>query len=933
MQRVPLLILSVFCLVIHTPKAQELPPVEVYTPKMYGGENQNWAISQSQENYIYVANDKGLLEFNGAKWTLYPSPNETIIRSVNVIDGRVYTGCYMEFGYWEKDKTGTLNYYSLSQNLSEPMIDDEHFWNIIAHEAWILFQSLNRIYLYNTKTNTFKIISSETTLTKVFKVGNSIYFQKWNDGIYKMENGKPQQVSDDPIVKENILVNIFTFQNTILLQTQEKGFYILKDNKPDKWDIPANPTLSKMSIYSSIQLKDKSFILGTISNGVLHLTADGVIRYQINKTKGLSNNTVLSVFEDAENNIWLGLDNGINCINVTSHFTIYNDEAGLLGTVYASAVHNDYLYLGTNQGLFYKKLNTNNDFTFIPGTKGQVWCLITYNKTLFCGHNTGTFVVDKGKGIQIADIPGTWNIRPLPGKENMLVQGNYKGLYILEQKNGNWQLRNKLEGFDNSSRFFELHTKDNIFVSHEYKGVFRLKVNDTYTQITQVKKESNLSRGANSSLAKYNNTILYADKKGIFKYNEATNAFAKDTLLSQIFEDYQYTSGKLIAEPHTNTLWVFTNRNISHISSGKLSETPKIDNIAIPHTRRKEMIGYENITHLKDQSFLLGTSDGYMILDLKKIKSKTYTTTINTIAVHPLNGQQQKVSKDSIEFKNAQNNIAFTYSVTEFDKYAETAYQYKLEGWHDRWSTWTTTPEVFFENLRYGSYTFNVRARVGNTTSQNIATYTFRIRRPWYLSNVAIVIYALSFLIIVILIHNLYKQYYRKQQEKLLQRTQQELEVKELENKQQRIIFDNEQLKRDIDNKNRELAIATMSMIKKNELLNDIKNELKNNEGKRLDPVVKIIDKNLNNTDDWKFFEEAFNNADKDFLKKIKEKHPNLTPNDLRICAYLRLNLSSKEIASLLNIAPRSVEIKRYRLRKKMNLSRQQNLVNYILEM
>ncbi|RZW55635.1 MAG: LuxR family transcriptional regulator, partial [Flavobacteriaceae bacterium] len=96
--------------------------------------------------------------------------------------------------------------------------------------------------------------------------------------------------------------------------------------------------------------------------------------------------------------------------------------------------------------------------------------------------------------------------------------------------------------------------------------------------------------------------------------------------------------------------------------------------------------------------------------------------------------------------------------------------------------------------------------------------------------------------------------------------------------------------------------------------------------------VVKIIDKNLNNTEDWKMFEQAFNNADKDFLKKIKSEHSSLTPNDLKLCAYLRLNLSSKEIAPLLNISHRSVEVKRYRLRKKMNLPHKASLTHYILE-
>ena len=123
-----------------------------------------------------------------------------------------------------------------------------------------------------------------------------------------------------------------------------------------------------------------------------------------------------------------------------------------------------------------------------------------------------------------------------------------------------------------------------------------------------------------------------------------------------------------------------------------------------------------------------------------------------------------------------------------------------------------------------------------------------------------------------------------------------------------------------------------MNIIKKNEFLNSIKSELVTTDKDKYSKVVRIIDKNLNNTDDWKMFQEAFNNADKNFLKKLKKKHSELTPNDLRLCAYLRLKLSSTEIAPLLNISPRSVEVKRYRLRKKMSLPHDSNLTNYILE-
>jgi DNA-binding CsgD family transcriptional regulator len=157
--------------------------------------------------------------------------------------------------------------------------------------------------------------------------------------------------------------------------------------------------------------------------------------------------------------------------------------------------------------------------------------------------------------------------------------------------------------------------------------------------------------------------------------------------------------------------------------------------------------------------------------------------------------------------------------------------------------------------------------------------------------------------------------------------------LSELESDQKLMKLKNEKLEIDIESKNRELAISTMSLIKKNEFLSTIKTELQvNNNSSDLKKVIKIIDNNINNTDDWKLFKEAFDNADKDFLKLVKERHSSLTPNDLKLCAYLRLNLSSKEIAPLLNISPRSVEVKRYRLRKKMDLPPKTSLTNYILD-
>jgi DNA-binding CsgD family transcriptional regulator len=230
---------------------------------------------------------------------------------------------------------------------------------------------------------------------------------------------------------------------------------------------------------------------------------------------------------------------------------------------------------------------------------------------------------------------------------------------------------------------------------------------------------------------------------------------------------------------------------------------------------------------------------------------------------------------------------------------------------------------------------FSVRAKVANSMTDNIATYKFEINKPWYANTIAVIIYIFLLIVMAFYIHKFYTLYHEKRHEKIIAENNILLELKELENEQQIMKIKNEQLVQDVDKKNKELAVSNMNLIKKTELLNIIKADLKNSTdsttNRSIKSVISTINKNVKEENTWNIFKEAFDSADNNFLKKVKENHPTLTPNDLRLCAYLRLNLSSKEIAPLLNISVRSIEIKRYRLRKKMNLPHETGLVEYLL--
>ncbi|WP_227873961.1 triple tyrosine motif-containing protein [Flavobacterium nackdongense] len=892
-------------------------------------------ISQDTNQYLYFANNEGLLEFNGSSWSLYPSPNETIIRSVKIIGDRIYTGCYMEFGFWKRQVNGRLKYTSLSSKIKNKFINDEILWNIISYDQWVVFQSLNRIFIFDSLKGTLIIVPTKNGITKSYKVNNSIYFQSLNGGLFEIESGKSKLVSDNLVLQKNRIVNIFSIDEGLLIQTEFNGFYKLANAVLTKYATAIDGELASTNVYSSIRLSDGSLVIGTVSKGIFILNKEGNLKYHITQVTGLTNNTALSLFEDFDKNLWVGSDNGINCINLQSPIHSRTDETGNLGTVYAAKIYQNKLYIGTNQGLFYKNSATNEGFTLINGTKGQVWSLFEHDGTLFCGHDSGTFVINDANAKNIYSSSGTWKIQTIPNQKSVLLQGNYSGVSVIEKVNNQWIFRNKIKGFDYSSRYFEIDNALNVYVSHEKQGLFRLQLDPKLLNVRALSTYGSPKSGKNSGLVKFNNTIYYAYKEGIFKLNAKTKQFDKDKLLSSVFEKDQYTSGKMIVD-NSNKIWLFSKNYIHYFSLSKVSNQLKQNVIPIPASLTNAMPGFENITQISNFDYLIGTTDGYYVLNISDLASQNYTVSITEVTTNKLGEKSNYQSvKNEGEFRFSENNISFDYSVPEYNKYIKAEYQYLLEGFQEDWSEWGTKSTANFKNLSPGDYVFKVRAKFANSAIENTAIYSFTILKPFYRTNLALFIYFLLLMVGSYYIHKAYRRYYHKQREKLIEENNRLLEIKELEMEQQFMKLENEKLALDVDLKNKELAASTMSLNSKNELLAFIKEDLKktteNSASLSVKSVIRTINKNITEEDSWKVFKEAFDVADKDFLKKIKQEHPLLTPNDLRLCAYLRLNLSSKEIAPLLNISLRSVEIKRYRLRKKMDLHHEQGLVEYIL--
>ena len=916
-------------LISFSVKAQLLPPIQSFTPQDYQAANQNWMIDGSTSNEILFSNSEGLLIFDGTRWNTYSSPNGTIIRSVKNTGDLIYTGSHSDFGFWKKSINGNLYYTSLVKKLNLNIEEDEEFWNILTLDNWIIFQSLHRFIFLDNNTNEIKYLKIDGTIQFSIVLDNEIYFSS-ESGFFKLLNGQPELLINNSIISSNV-INVFNQNDGLLLLSSRDGFYTLSNDgyiskKKSYLDSNVN-----FSIFSSLKLNDDSFVLGTIGQGIVLLNSDLQFNSKIDKSKGLINNTVLSIFQDFESNIWLGLDNGISVINSKSPFKIFNDDNGTLGTVYASRVYKEHFYLGTNQGLFFKKHKSNEPFKFIENTTGQVWSLEEIDGYLFCGHDQGTFVINKGFANKIEGTFGSWTFRKKIDGSSDIIEGSYEGLSVLSLDNNNWVLKNKLSGFDISSRFFELSNNGKIIVSHGYKGVYKLTVNSEFTEIIDYELDSDAVKGGNTSLAKFDNNIYYNFIDGVMKYNSISNEFSRDTLLSNLSKKDLFYG--IIRNDLDGKLWLFSENYIHYVYKDLVTGNKKVNSLVFSNELRRTV--FENISKIESSTYILGTNNGYISLDLDNYTISPPEIKINRIETFKLNEPPNSINFNELtQLSYDLNNLNFYVSVPNYQKFQPITFEYTLEGYLTDWISTEETSLIAFNNLIPGDYEFKIKAKIGDLYSQNIETFSFTVERPWYQSNFMIANYFLIFAILFFFFNRSYEKYYREKEEKMIRINKNKMELVEFERKQALMAVENTKLQTDIESKNRELAVSTMSMIKKNQFLSKIKSDLKKTDSSdKIYSVVKMIDRNLNNKDDWKFFEEAFNNADKDFLKKVKSTHPSLTNNDLRLCAYLRLNLSSKDIAPLLNISLSSVEIKRYRLRKKMKLSHGEGLTEHLLSL
>ncbi len=930
---------------------QGLPFISNYDPLTYQAGIQNFDIIQDDLGRIFVANNLGLLEYDGKNWTRY-GLNNTKVRSVFLgPDRRIYVGSQADFGYLENDDFGKLVYTSLADSLPDKLRDFDETWRIFGSGSLVYFCTFKRIFSYDGKS--LSVLDPGKRLDISFQVDDQLYTQIPGEGLFKVDRDRFEPIKNGSFFKDKRVSNILSYdRNRLLITTISHGIFLYNGElqpfliNDDSWD-------NQFLINYSTRLRNGNIALATQNAGLFVLDKEGNVLRHLDKKFGLLDLTVNYVFEDRQNNLWLAMNNGIARVELSSPFSLIDDRQGLTGAGYAALKLDGAIYLGTNNGLF---IWENGKISFIKGTEGQVYSIQEIQGEVILNHHNGTFSIKNNRATQISIAQGAWIMRQHPTQLDYFIQGTYSGLSLFKRKNGSLAFERKIVGFDESSRVMEFDGTT-LWVAHGYKGVFKLDLSKDLSKVDEIKLYNSAQGFPNNDLInvyRVNNKLIFPANGGFYAYQSEKDRFEPLAELNNLFG-----YGTVVADVETDELG-----NSYFIEQSRLGVIKPESNFRMslhyaPFNKVKKLWNDDlaNVIVLDNQNILIGAKQGFIhyspTLDLPRNDlPKAFFRQIgnqgkeSTLIFSGHGSYEDPEERKMITFPYSQNSFFFEFGAAHFESKDEIQYQVYLENYDQDWSSWSSDFKKEYTNLREGEYTFKVRAKnVFDQVSVPIE-FSFSVTPPIYRSLFAYCLYGLSLIAFLFTGFKWIDRQHQSQTLKLKQEKELQLKQKDtviesitIQSEQEIMRLKNDQLQAQIEFKNQELTSSAMNLIQKNKLLNTIKSALKNLQGEdknkdlntQLSRLIRTIDKDLEGVGDWSAFAENFDQVHGKFITRLKEKFPELTPQEIKFSAYIRMNLNTKEIANLLGISVRGVEIGRYRVRKKLGLSRQDSLSDFLL--
>lgn len=907
---------------------------------------QNWDIDQDSKGIIYVANRNGLVCYDGKTWHTYATTENRTIRSLHIApDDRIYIGSYEEFGYFERNDYGQLIYHSISSQFRHKELKNKDIWSIEQEGNLIYFQSFAGYFSFDTQSKKVAFYPVKYMMQRLYKVNDKI-FTVIQDELYQLEKNNLTRLPSSAPPFQSPVRSILPYDgNRLLIQTENHGFMIY-----DKGQYTPQTTINKVSNTAgnneALYMDNGYLLAGTRSNGLLCFDPQGNLLYKLDHQTNLQHNTVLSLFKDKANNIWIGLEKGLSLALVNEALSFHYLKENNIGSIFDVALWNDHLYIASNQGLWRVKAEDFfvHEQNFLPERVslqgGFVQKLLKTDEGLIIGHSKATYLLDKQNRLtEIYPTGGALAQTEIhyPPQRKYLLLGSYNSINAYNAElDDSFRFLYRMNNFEGYPRFMEFDNNGNLWVAHTRKGMYKLKLNRSRTGFDSNEFISCIGDSSRTQIGVFNigGRIVFTNEKQFYTYNDLSDSIVPYDRLNTHLEFIAHT--KRIVKVDNTFYWFITDMSAALVNMA--AEVPVIEKVLlfdnynlrlhkdfgniVPVTSERSILCAENVLVVipnrpetnrpnLPQEITFDHITSYNIL-----KDETQSLPIHT------EGTTCRLTADF-------NSLDVQVVYPAFNE--DINFQFKLEenGMDRHWMEKQHTSSINIQRLPPGNYRLMCRAIDEKGIAVATVSFPFRILPPWYLMPWA---YAIYFLLLATALFAIYVGVRRRTLR------QQEHIIKERE--QQIIELENKRLNDEILFKGKELSQSTMTIIENNKILLAIKEEVENQKkilgtqypNKHYQKLIDMIDNATSKGKEWDLFLSNFDLIHEHFFRNLRQRFPELTANDLKLCALLRLNMSTKDMADMLNIGVRAVETARYRLRKKMELDSNVDLVQFLID-
>ena len=911
LKKIAIKIIFVFCFSIVSTAQEMLPFVENFTKSIYNGDNQVWDVTQGNDNAMYFANNHFFLRYNGVKWEKYTLPNQTVIRAVFSYKDKIYCGSYNEFGYWKREN-GVMIYRSLSQNknLFSGISNNEEIWKIFEFDGKIYFQSFNELFILSN--NRIEKIRIPFQISYCFPVKNKLYVASVNRGVFLLQNKKFTLV--DGLKLDNTIIHSIQENNSrTYIFTKKNGVYIYDNQKISVWSNPLNNSLKTELIIAAKFIDKDRLVIGTAFKGLYVVNIKTNTSYNINRNNSLTNNSILNIGFDKENDLWLGMDNGIAHIEINSPYLNLTDNTGVLGSVYAMAsIENGYL-LGSNHGVFKYE---NKKLDFLENSQGQVWQINKVGSKYLIGHNDGTLLYENNQIKKINEVTGGWKFLK-SNFGNDYFQANYAGIIVY--KKDNFSSYKPLNNITKPIKNLAQNKLNEIWAVDNYKSLYKITFSGNFetNKVENITQSSGIKNDFGVKLFNYKSEILFYINNSWYQYDQIANKLVVNELFNNHFKDI------------SEIIPIDTNRFVI-VKKGLLYIIKQSNNSfeweLIPEKYYKgKIINQDTNILIEGNKIIFNLDDGFFSYEPKSKKN----ISDSKIFVEGFCSGILLTNNDNV----ANNQTVELNIIIPYFGYYKPDLFYSINS--DSEIAPVTDSKIILNNLDSGQKEITIYSLNGSNY-KSITTYNFSVSKPWYISFWMILLYAT-------LISGSFFIYYRwnkirysekiklKEEELKHQKEILQLEL-DAENKLKIQEFEKHILEIQVQTKASEVAGKSLSIAKQTEMIEGIQLllEKENDISSLKSNIRKTIKLNSINKKEWETFENNLFKSHEDFINRLTLKFPKLSSKDKKLCIYLKMNLTSKEIAPLMGISYRGVELHRYRLRKKLEIEQESNLSSFM---